>query len=78
MTQLSGGASGEVPPGSRGQVYRVEWVPGTDHLLGLCFCGAQHLEVDPIALWEWLHAHPHGHEPLLAEPFPTQLSEVPV
>jgi hypothetical protein len=45
----------------RARVYRVEWVPGTDHLLGTCFCRAQHLDVDPDAVWAWLHGHPHGH-----------------
>lgn len=51
-------------------VYRVEWVPGTDHLLGVCFCRAQHVSDDPVALWEWLHAHPHGHDVLPVDPRP--------
>jgi len=60
-----------------GEVYRVEWVPGTDHLLGVCFCGAQHLDTDPNALWDWLYGHPEGHDPLPAAPAPERLTEVP-
>lgn len=45
-------------------VYRVQWVPGTDHLLGECFCRAQRLSDDPVPLWEWLFAHPDGHDPM--------------
>ncbi|HET9656968.1 MAG TPA: hypothetical protein VFP72_16575 [Kineosporiaceae bacterium] len=63
--------------GRPGEVYRVEWVPGTDHLLGTCFCRAQHLDVDPISLWEWLYGHPHGHDLLPAAPAPDELTEVP-
>ncbi|WP_200886675.1 hypothetical protein [Phaeacidiphilus oryzae] len=40
---------------------RVEWVPGTDRLLGFCHCGARHTAEDPVELWNWLHAHPEGH-----------------
>ena len=54
--------------GASGEVYRVEWVPGSDHLLGVCFCGAQHLEDDPIVVWEWLYAHPLGHNTAGASP----------
>lgn len=61
-----------------GQVYRVEWIPGTDHLLGVCFCGAQHLEADPIALWEWLYGHPRGHDLLPHDRIPRQVHELPV
>lgn len=53
-----------------GHVYRVEWVPGTDHLLGVCFCRAQHVSDDPIALWEWLHGHPDGHDLRPTRPVP--------
>ncbi len=42
--------------------YRVEWVPGTDRLLGYCQCGAQHESEDPIELWQWLTGHPVGHD----------------
>ncbi len=41
--------------------YRIEWRPGTDELLGICHCGADHVSADPIELWEWLLAHPAGH-----------------
>ena len=42
-------------------VYRVHWVLGTDLLLGVCHCGAEHTAEDPVELWEWLLAHPDGH-----------------
>jgi len=42
--------------------YRVDWVPGTDQLLGYCRCGAQRESEDPIQLWQWLTGHPKGHD----------------
>ncbi|MEU6841557.1 hypothetical protein ABZ930_06735 [Streptomyces sp. NPDC046716] len=39
-------------------VYRVDWLPGTDLLSGVCHCGARHEAEDPVALWEWMLAHP--------------------
>jgi hypothetical protein len=48
-------------------VFRVTWQPGTDELLGVCHCGAEHLANDPIQLWAWLLAHPDGHEPIGAD-----------
>jgi hypothetical protein len=42
-------------------ILRVHWLPGTDQLLGTCHCGAQHTALDPVELWDWLHAHPVGH-----------------
>lgn len=44
-------------------VLRVQWLPGTDHLLGICHCGARHRAEDPVELWEWLHAHPDHPRP---------------
>jgi hypothetical protein len=44
-------------------VVRIEWLPGTDVLLGTCHCSAQHEAGDPVAMWEWLLAHPEGHAP---------------
>jgi hypothetical protein len=44
-------------------VYRVLWVPGSDSLLGICHCGAEHLSEDPVDVWVWLLAHPEGHDP---------------
>ena len=44
-----------------GEIYRVDWVPGTDVLHGTCHCGAEHTAQDPIAMWEWMLAHPEGH-----------------
>jgi hypothetical protein len=51
---------------SSGAVLRVEWLPGTDHLLGTCHCGASYRGQDPVEAWDWLHAHP-GH-PAHADP----------
>ena len=53
-------------------VYRVLWVPGSDSLLGVCYCGVEHLSEDPIEAWSWLLAHPAGHEaaPLDTAPSP--------
>jgi len=42
--------------------YRVDWVPGSDQLLGYCRCGAQRESEDPIELWQWLTGHPEGHD----------------
>lgn len=39
-------------------VYRIHWVPGTDRLLGVCFCGEERVFEDPVELWDWLLAHP--------------------
>lgn len=49
------------------RVLRVVWVPGTDRLLGTCHCSARHIAGDPISMWEWLLAHPDGHD-LTTEP----------
>ena len=43
-------------------VYRVVWKLGTDVLVGDCWCGAAHEDADPVALWEWLLAHPDTHD----------------
>jgi len=40
------------------RVTRVGWMPGSDRLHGRCHCGAQTEAEDPVALWEWLAAHP--------------------
>jgi hypothetical protein len=52
------------------RVYRVHWRLGTDLLVGVCHCGAEHESEDPIELWEWLLAHPDGHsaEPVAPRP----------
>jgi len=47
------------PPG--GTVHRIHWKLGTDVLLGVCHCGAEHESEDPVELWEWLLGHPVGH-----------------
>lgn len=41
-----------------GTVFRIEWVPGTDRLLGTCHCGAAAEREDPVRMWHWLLAHP--------------------
>ena len=41
-----------------GTVFRIEWVPGTDRLLGTCHCGAAAEAEDPVRMWHWLLAHP--------------------
>lgn len=43
-------------PGER--VLRVNWLPGSDRLLGRCHCGAEAEAEDPVEMWEWLLAHP--------------------
>jgi hypothetical protein len=61
------------------KVYRVHWVLGTDLLLGVCHCGAEHQSEDPVALWEWLLAHPDGHETPVCQPVaPSQAPREPV
>ncbi|MCK2218258.1 hypothetical protein MF672_031375 [Actinomadura sp. ATCC 31491] len=45
------------------EVLRVEWLPGSDVLRGLCHCGAAHLAEGPVEVWEWLLSHPAGHSP---------------
>ncbi|MFB7240887.1 hypothetical protein ACFCYX_00260 [Streptomyces populi] len=47
--------------GPAGEVHRVTWLPGTDVLHGTCHCGAEHTAEDPVAMWEWMLAHPEGH-----------------
>ena len=37
-------------------------MPGTDTLRGICHCGAERLAEEPVELWEWLLAHPQGHQ----------------
>ncbi|MGY1738283.1 hypothetical protein [Geodermatophilus sp. SYSU D00684] len=46
----------EVLAGDR--VVRVDWLPGSDRLRGRCHCGADGEAEDPVAMWEWLLAHP--------------------
>jgi hypothetical protein len=45
-----------------GTVNRITWRPGTDRLLGTCHCGAMGEAEDPVAMWEWLLAHPEHPE----------------
>ncbi|MFC8343483.1 hypothetical protein [Streptomyces sp. NPDC057280] len=45
-----------------GEIYRIDWLPGTDILHGTCHCGREHTAQDPIEMWEWMLAHPQGHE----------------
>lgn len=48
-------ARGE-PPGDRR--LRIDWLPGSDRLRGRCHCGAESEADDPVAMWDWLLAHP--------------------
>ncbi len=43
-------------------VNRIIWLPGTDRLLGTCHCGAVGEADDPVAMWDWLLAHPEHPE----------------
>ncbi len=51
-----------------GEIYRIDWLPGTDVLRGTCHCGAERTAQDPIEMWEWMLAHPEGHAPGPPEP----------
>lgn len=57
---------------------RITWVPGHDQLRGMCYCGAAHEAGDPAELWDWLDAHPIGHQITPPEPVRTPLSTVRV
>ncbi len=52
-------------------VLRIVWVPGTDRLRGVCHCGAAHEAQDPASIWDWLLAHPVGHESASAPDSPS-------
>ncbi|MFC5952101.1 hypothetical protein ACFQH9_27935 [Pseudonocardia lutea] len=72
---MSGPANGgipETPPVLSGdRVYRIHWVLGTDRLRAVCHCGSERIFDDPVELWEWLLAHPEGHDPVaVPEPSP--------
>jgi hypothetical protein len=43
-------------------VYRIHWVLGTDRLRAVCHCCAEQEFDDPVDLWQWLLAHPVGHD----------------
>ncbi len=62
----SGGQGMSMPHAQRHlqgeRVMLVRWVPGSDTLLGVCHCGAEQLAQSPIEVWEWLLAHPVGHD----------------
>ncbi|MFI6345798.1 hypothetical protein [Streptomyces sp. NPDC050560] len=45
-------------PATPSGVYRIRWVPGTDRLLGVCYCGAEREFEDPLDAWDWLLTHP--------------------
>ena len=46
-------------PRTGAAVYRVQWSPGSDRLLGRCHCGVELDAEDPVLLWQWLLAHPN-------------------
>ncbi|MDP9847898.1 hypothetical protein [Streptosporangium lutulentum] len=37
---------------------QVVWSPGSDHLTGVCHCGAEYRADGPVEVWQWLLAHP--------------------
>jgi hypothetical protein len=41
---------------------RVVWIPGSDQLRGVCHCGAERVADGPAEVWDWLLAHPVGHD----------------
>lgn len=51
-----------------GEIYRIDWLPGTDILHGTCHCGREHSSQDPIEMWEWMLSHPQGHQPQTDQP----------
>ncbi|HET6634033.1 MAG TPA: hypothetical protein VFH77_03295 [Streptomyces sp.] len=55
-------------PAPTAEVYRIDWVPGTDVLRGVCHCGARHRSEDPAEMWTWMLGHPTGHEPAGQQP----------
>ncbi|WP_460960168.1 hypothetical protein [Parasphingorhabdus pacifica] len=60
---------------SGGRVYRIHWVLGTDRLRAVCHCSAECEFDDPVQLWEWLLAHPVGHDTTGAERAPSPVAE---
>jgi hypothetical protein len=44
------------------EVYRIDWVPGTDWLHGICHCGAERDGQDPVEMWDWMLRHPLDHD----------------
>ena len=64
---MTAGDRAPAAPRAAPGILRVHLIPGTDQLLGTRHCGAQHTALDPVELWDWLHAHPVGHE---AQPDP--------
>lgn len=60
--------SSPAPSPAHREVYRIDWLPGTDLLHGTCHCGREHTSQDPVEMWEWMLAHPQGHEPQGHEP----------
>ncbi len=50
------------------RVFRIHWVLGTDRLRAVCHCSAEREFDDPVELWEWLLAHPDGHDQQVATP----------
>lgn len=40
------------------ELYRIDWLPGSDVLNAHCFCGARSTAEDPERAWSWLLDHP--------------------
>jgi hypothetical protein len=61
-------------------VYRIYWQLGTDIQRAVCHCSAERSFEDPAEAWEWLLAHPTGHdapEAGIGGPVPTRLVGAP-
>jgi hypothetical protein len=52
------------------RVYRIHWVLGTDRLRAVCHCTAEREFEEPVELWDWLLAHPVGHDTIYSGPGP--------
>jgi hypothetical protein len=53
---------------SGARVHRIHWVLGTDRLRAVCHCTAERDFEDPLQVWEWLLAHPVGHDTSASAP----------
>jgi hypothetical protein len=51
------------------RLFHVVWQPGTQNLLGECWCGRIRDSADPISLWDWMDGHRHlGFQDAAPEP----------
>ncbi len=60
------------------RLFHVVWKPGSESLLGECWCGRVRDSPDPISLWDWMDGHDHlGVSNATPEPDPTVTSQAP-